>query len=437
MERSLKKSFEYLEKSRKIIPSLTQTFSKAAYTFVEGVYPIYAKKAKGSHFFDVDDNEYIDYLCGLGPIILGYAYPRVDEAIKKQLENGILFSLPHKLEIDLSELLCDIVPCAEMVKFSKTGSGSATGAVRGARAITKRDKIAYCGSGGVWHDWFAAIISRNQGVPEFNKELIFPFDYNDIDGLEYIFEQNKNEIACVFMEPTIFNKPQNDFLKKTKKLAAENNSILIFDEIVTGFRFSNGGAQELFGIEPDITVLGKGMANGMPLSAIVGKIEFMKVFDDVFFSTTYAGDTLSLAASFATVSEIKEFPVVQKIWERGTILMNEFNKVTEENKMDIKLEGYPVRMKLVAKDSSGQDSVLLRSLLIQELVKRGIFFHPGVEFISYSHDKEDIQKTLDSLIDVIPTLKKAVDENKIESYLEGKPSKPVYSVIKPSAKRNE
>ena len=437
MTRSLKKSFEYLEKSRKIIPSLTQTFSRAAYTFVEGVYPIYAKKAKGSHFFDVDDNEYIDYLCGLGPIILGYAYPRVDEAIKKQLENGILFSLPHKLEIDLSELMCDIVPCAEMVKFSKTGSGSATGAVRAARAITKRDKIAYCGSGGVWHDWFAAIISRNQGVPEFNKELIFPFDYNDIDGLEYIFEQNKNEIACVFLEPTIFDKPQNDFLKKTKKLAAENDSILIFDEIVTGFRFSNGGAQELFGIEPDITVLGKGIANGMPLSAVVGKTEFMKVFDDIFFSTTYASDTLSLAASFATVSEIKEFPVVQKIWERGTILMNEFNKVTEENKMDIKLEGYPVRMKLVAKDSSGQDSVLLRSLLIQELVKRGIFFHPGVEFISYSHDKEDIQKTIDSLIDVIPTLKKAVDENKIESYLEGKPSKPVYSVIKPSAKRIE
>jgi glutamate-1-semialdehyde aminotransferase len=128
------------------------------------------------------------------------------------------------------------------------------------------------------------------------------------------------------------------------------------------------------------------MANGMPLSAIVGKTEFMKIFDDVFFSTTYAGDTLSLAASFATVSEIKELSVVQKIWERGTILMNEFNKITQENKLDIKLDGYPVRMKLVARDSNGQDSVLLRSLLIQELVKRGIFFHPGVEYISYSHD---------------------------------------------------
>ena len=301
MGKSFKNSFEYLEKSRKLIPSLTQTFSRAAYTFVEGAFPVYAKSAKGSHFIDVDDNEYIDYLCGLGPIILGHCYPRVDEAIKKQLESGILFSLPHKLELDVSELICDIVPSAEMVKFSKTGSGSATGAVRGARAFTKKDKIAYCGSGGVWHDWYAAIISRNQGVPEFNKDLIFQFDYNDYDGLEYIFEKNKDKIACVFMEATIFDKPQNDFLNKVKKITHQNNAVLIFDEIVTGFRFANGGAQELFGVQPDITVLGKGMANGMPLSSVTGKTEYMRVFDDVFFSTTYAADTLSLAAGEATI----------------------------------------------------------------------------------------------------------------------------------------
>ena len=211
LEKSLKNSLEYFEKSKKLIPSLTQTFSRAAYTFVEGSFPVYAKSAQGSHFIDVDDNEYIDYLCGLGPIILGYCYPRIDEAIKNQLKSGILFSLPHKLELDVSELVCSMVPSVEMVKFSKTGSGSATGAVRGARALTKRDKIAYCGSGGVCHDWYAAIISRNQGVPEFNKDLILPFDYNDFEGLEYIFEQNKDQIACVFIEATIFDKPQNDF----------------------------------------------------------------------------------------------------------------------------------------------------------------------------------------------------------------------------------
>ena len=437
MAKSLKNSFNYLEKSKKFIPSLTQTFSRAAYTFVEGIFPVYAKNANGSHFTDVDENDYIDYLCGLGPIILGHCYPRVNDAIKEQLESGILFSLPHKLEIDVSELVCNMVPSAEMVKFSKTGSGSATGAVRGARAITKKDKIAYCGSGGVWHDWYATIISRNQGVPEFNSNLILPFDYNDIDGLEYIFESNKDEIACVFMEATIFDKPQGDFLKKVKKLTHENDAVLIFDEIVTGFRFANGGAQELFDVEPDITVLGKGIANGMPLSAVVGKSEYMKIFDDVFFSTTYAGDTLSLAAAKATLMEIKEKPVIKNIWANGLHLMEEFNKITKENSLNIDLSGYPVRMKMNGNDSRGNDSVLIRSLLIQEMVKRGIFMHPGVEYISYSHSKEDIQQTLNAFEDSIPILRKAISEDKVESYLEGNPSKPVYSIIKPSIKKPE
>jgi len=436
VHRNLTKSFEYLEKSRKIIPSLTQTFSRAAYTFVEGVFPVYAKSAKGSHFIDVDDNEYIDYLCGLGPVILGYSYPKVDDAIKKQLKNGIIFSLPHKLEIEVSELLCDIVPCAEMVKFSKTGSGSATGAIRAARAITKRNKIAYCGSGGVWHDWYASIISRNQGIPEFNKDLIYTFDYNDIEGLTYIFDKHPNEIACVFMEPTMFERPKDSFLEKVRKLTKENDSVLIFDEIVTGFRLSNGGGQEYFGVEPDIAVLGKGIANGMPLSAVVGKTEYMKIFDEIFFSTTYAGETLSLAASYATITELKEKPVIKKMWENGIMLIDEFNNIAKEHSLEIALVGYPVRMQLVCKDEKGKDSILMRSLLIQELVKRGIFMHPSVEYISFSHEKDDIKKTLDAFSDSISIINKAVNENKIESFLEGKPAKPVYTITKQSEKRN-
>lgn len=436
MKKVLSKSFEYLEKSRKLIPSLTQTFSRAAYTFVEGSFPVYAKSARGSHFIDVDDNEYIDYLCGLGPIILGHTYPAVDEAIKEQLKNGILFSLPHKLEIEVSELLCDIIPSGEMVKFSKTGSGAATGAIRGARAITKRNKIAYCGSGGVWHDWYASIISRNKGVPEFNKDLIFTFDYNDIKGLETIFEKNRNQIACVFMEPTIFEKPTNYFLQNVKKLVKENNSILIFDEIVTGFRLSNGGGQEYFGVEPDITVLGKGMANGMPLSAVIGQKDHMKIFDDVFFSTTYASETLSLAAASATINEFKTKHVIKKIWDTGTIMMERFNKITKEYSLPITLTGYPVRMKLNCNNLLVKDSILTKSLLIQEMVKRGIFMHPGVEYISFSHEKEDIEKTIDALNEVSVIIKKALNENKLESYLEGNPIKPVYTVIKQSEKQN-
>lgn len=426
----LDKSFELLEKSKKLIPSITQTFSRAPSTFVEGIFPVYAKSATGCHFVDVDDNQYIDYLCGLGPVILGYKYPTVDAAIKEQLNNGIIFSLPHKLEIDVSELICDLVPSAEMVKFSKTGSDAATGAVRAARAITKRDKIAYCGTGGVWHDWYASIISRNQGVPKFNKDLIFPFDYNDIGSLNNVFERNPNEIACVFMEPTLFERPTNSFLNNVKKLSRENDSVLIFDEIVTGFRFSNGGGQEYFGVEPDLTVLGKGMANGMPLSAVAGKSEYMRVFDDVFFSTTYASETLSLAASHATINEFKEKPVIKKIWDNGQLLMDGFNTIAKENALPLEFIGYPVRIKPVFKDKDGKDSIILRSLLVQELVKRGIFMHPGIEYISFSHEKDDIEITINSFNDSLNVIKKAIDSGKPESYLEGKPAKPVYSVLK-------
>lgn len=434
---NLQNSKNLLEKSRKIIPSLTQTFSRAAYTFVEGAFPVYAESAKGSRFTDVDGNEYIDYLCGLGPVVLGYAYPAVDTAILNQLRKGIIFSLPSKLEIEVTELLCKTIPCAEMVKFSKTGSGSATGAVRGARAITKKDKIAYCGSGGVWHDWYASIISRNQGIPDFNKDLILPFDYNDIGGLEYIFEKNRGEIACVFMEPTIFEKPTNSFLQKVSKLTKENDSILIFDEIVTGFRLANGGGQEYFGVKPDIAVLGKGIANGMPLSAVVGKVEYMKIFDDVFFSTTYAGEALSLAAAQATINEFNEKPVIKKMWENGNILMESFDRIAKEHSLEIALNGYPVRMRLVCKDLNGKESIPMTSLLIQEMVKRGIFMHPGVEYMSFSHEKEDIEKTITAFSEAILTVKKAVNENRVESYLEGKPTKPVYTIIKPSIKKPE
>ncbi len=435
VKKNYKKSFKYLEQSRKLIPSLTQTFSRAAYTFVEGAYPVYATKGKGSHFVDVDGNEYIDYLCGLGPIILGHKYPKVDKAIKEQLKDGILFSLPHKLEIDVAELLCKMIPCSEMVKFSKTGSGAATGAVRGARAITKRNKIAYCGSGGVWHDWYASIISRNQGVPEFNKDLILPFDYNDFESLEYIFEKNPRQISCVFMEPTIFDKPINSFLQKVKKLARENDSVLIFDEIVTGFRLANGGGQEYFGVEPDITVLGKGIANGMPLSAVVGKSEYMQIFDDVFFSTTYASETLSLAAASATISEFKEKSVIKKMWKNGSMLMDQFNMISQEQGLDIALTGYPVRMRLTCKDDKGNDSILMKSLLIQEMVARGVFMHPGVEYISFSHNMEDVTKTIKSYNEAILVVKKAIYENKLEFYLKGKPIKSAYTMTKPSEKK--
>ncbi len=229
MDKKFSKSNEIKEKAIELIPHQTGTFSRRADSFVEGIFPTYIKTADGSHFTDVDGNRYLDYLCGLGPITLGYNYKPVNDAIIEQLKQGILFSLPHPIEVECSEEISKIIPNAEMVKFEKSGSNAVTGAVRAARYLTKKNKIAYCGSGGVWHDWQAAMVSRDGGVPDFNKELIFVFEYNDTEGLEQIFENNKNEIAAIVLEPTIYEKPDNGFLNKIRKIADENDAIFILD----------------------------------------------------------------------------------------------------------------------------------------------------------------------------------------------------------------
>ena len=193
--RKFEKSNQIKKRALSVIPHQTGTFSRRSDSFVEGIFPSYIHTAEGSHFTDVDGNEYLDYLCGLGPITLGYNYKPVNDAIIDQLKQGMLFSLPHPVEVECSEKISQVIPNADMVKFEKTGSNAVTAAVRASRYLTQKNKIAYCGSGGVWHDWQAAMVSRDGGVPEFNKELIFVFEYNDAEGLEQIFEDNKGEIA--------------------------------------------------------------------------------------------------------------------------------------------------------------------------------------------------------------------------------------------------
>lgn len=419
-------SMKYLKIAEKRIPALTQTFSKAAFTFVKGVYPVYVDHAKGSHIFDVDGNEFIDYLCGLGPILLGYGYAAVDNAIREQLKNGILFSLPHKLELDLAELICKTVPSAEMVKYSKTGSDAVTFAIRGARAITKRDKVAYCGTLGVQHDWQTVLTTRDKGIPKWNKKQIYTFEYNKIETLENILEKEGKNIAAVCMEPTLFELPQKDFLQKAKKLTHEYGAILIFDEIVTGYRFAIGGGQEKFGVMPDITCLGKGMANGMPLGAVTGKTEYMKIFDDVFFSSTNQGETLSLAASLATIEEVKKKNIPKYLWAIGTKLMDGYNEIARESDVGISFIGYPIRMRHICLDSNGKDSLEIKSLMIQEMIKRGIFLHPAGSYISYSHSFQDVNKTLEAFADTMKIIKKAVKNNTVRTQIKGDIIKPVF-----------
>jgi len=420
----LKKSNAYLKRAKNIIPALSQTFSKAPYSYVQGTYPVYLKSGKGSHVFDVDNNEFIDYVLGLGPITLGYAYPAVDNAIKKQLKDGISFSMPHYLEVELSEKLSKIIPGADMVRFAKTGSDAGTAAIRAARAITKKDKILYWGSGGVWHDWFTTITSRNKGIPKFNKNLISKFEYNNLESLKEKFDEWKDEIAAIYMEPMIFEHPKNDFLKDAKKLAHKNNAVLIFDEVVTGFRYAKGGASEYLGIEPDIAVWGKGIANGMPLGAITGKSEYMKIFDEIFYSTSYAGEALSLAAGLAVINEIETKPVIEHLWKIGKKLHDGFNEISKNFGLDFKIEGLSVRGSVICNDDKGNSSNLLRSILFQELIQKGVMFGPGAVFVSFSHTTKDIKFTLNQVEECINKIKNSMNGD-IKTMLKGKEMKKV------------
>lgn len=436
-KRNLDISIQYKNRAEKVIPHLTGTFSRAATAFIEGVYPLYIQSGNGSHFTDVDGNEYLDYLMGLGPVTLGYNYDVVNQAIKKQVDKGILFSLPHTVEVELSELVSQTIPYADMVKFEKTGSNVVTGAVRAARAFTKNDKIAYCGTGGVWHDWQAAMVSRDDGVPKFNQDLIKIFDYNDSEGLEKIFEDNKDEVATVVLEPTLFEKPQNDFLKKVRKLTDENDALLILDEIVTGFRFDLQGAQKYFDLKGDLVCFGKGMGNGLPISAITGPTEFMKIFDKLWVSSTNNSETLSMAGTIAVINEMKEKNTISHCWKIGTKLFNGWNKIVEKYNIDAKMYGYPIRMDFKCFDSQKNESLAMKSLLLQEMVKQGIFISIlGASYISYSHSEADVDMTLTSLENTCDFINKKITNDNFETFLDGKLPQTIWTMKIPSTKKS-
>ncbi|MFC1991141.1 aminotransferase class III-fold pyridoxal phosphate-dependent enzyme [Chloroflexota bacterium] len=417
LNRKLTKSNEYWNRAEKVVAAGTQTFSKGPYQHVKGIYPIYLRSGRGSHVFDVDGNEYIDYACALGPILLGYAYPAVDEAIRKQLEEGITFSLMHPLEVELAELITEVIPCAEMVKFVKNGSDATTAAIRIARAYTGRDKIADCGYHG-WHDWHIVNTTRNRGIPRILSEYDLLFKYNQIGTLERLFEEHSGEIAGVIMEPIGIEEPKDGFLEKIKELTHRNGAILIFDEIKTGLRFGLGGAQEYFGVVPDLSCFGKAIANGMPLSLLVGRKELMKECEEVFISMTFGGETLSLAAALATVKEIKEKNVIRHLWETGKQLKDGYNKLAHQSGIDTEVAGLPPMTVQIFRDMGSNSSLEMKTLFLQETVKRDILFGNG-QFTTYSHTTEDITKTLEACEDTFVIMNNALKENRVKAYLEG------------------
>jgi glutamate-1-semialdehyde aminotransferase len=413
----LKKSFEYLDRAKRVIPCATQTLSKGPSQYVQGISPVYLQRGRGSHVWDVDGNEYIDYVMALGPVLLGYSYPRINNAIDQQMQMGISFSLMHPLEVELAELLTKVIPCAEMVRFSKNGADVNAAAVKICRAYTGREKIAQSGYHG-WLDWTHCTSAKDKGIPKVMKELVSEFNFNDIKSLEKIFDENKNQIAAVIMEPIGVEAPKNGFLREVQKLTHENGALLVFDEVVTGFRMALGGAQQYYGVIPDLACFGKAMANGMPLAALVGKEEYMQELNNVFFSLTFGGESLSLAASKETILEIKEKNVIDHIWRQGNKLKDGYNKIVADYCLDsyTKCIGWGPRSIIQFTDEHGREWLELKSLFQQELISRGILWI--YHMLSFSHSDEDIQKTLDSYTQIMPLLKKAISEG-VEKYLVG------------------
>jgi len=428
MSIKLTKSRQLFKRASQIIPLGSQTFSKSYLQFIKGQAPLFLTHGKGCYVWDIDNNKYIDFINGLLPIILGYQYPAVDKAIKNQLKRAITLSLASPLEYDLAKLLIKHIPCAEMVRFGKNGSDVTTGAIRLARAITGREHIMMCGYHG-WHDWSIGTTVRHLGVPKSTRKLTHLFKYNDINSLKKIFNQYKNKIAAVIMEPMNYVEPAPGYLQAVKKLTHQNKALLIFDEIITGFRYSLGGAQKLFNVTPDLSSFGKSIANGMPISALVGKKKYMRHIDDIFYSFTMGGECLSLAAAIATIKEMERKRVVPYLWKIGSYLQNNTNKLLKQNHLDhiIAVQGKPVWQVFIIKDQPQADNFEIRTYLQQELLHAGFLWY-GQHNISFSHSKKEIDQLLGQYKFIFPKLKQLLDQNKLKSNLKGEPISNIFKV---------
>ena len=402
--RSFKKSQAYLERAERTIPLGSQTFSKSRTQYPYGVSPYFISHAKGSRVWDLDGNEYIDFINSLAAVTLGYLDPDVTQAVREQLERGVIFSLPHTLEAEVAELICEMVPCAEMVRFGKNGSDATSGAIRLARAYTARERVAVCGYHG-WQDWYIGSTARNRGVPQATRDLTHTFGYNDLESLRTLLQAHAGEFAAVILEPMNTTEPAAGFLAGVKALAHEHGAVLVFDETITGFRYAKGGAQEYFGVIPDLATFGKGLANGYPVSAVAGRRDIMKLMEEIFFSFTFGGETLSLAAAKATLLKLQSQDVIGTIRQRGEALLAGVRERIVKHGLGEMLTatGHPSWSFLLMRDVNGVSQWHSKTLFMQELFERGILAY-GTHNISFAHSEQDIGRLLDVYDEVFPLL---------------------------------
>ncbi|HTR77353.1 MAG TPA: aminotransferase class III-fold pyridoxal phosphate-dependent enzyme [Gemmatimonadaceae bacterium] len=410
-------------RAERLIPAGTQTLAKGPGQYVRGVAPKYLRSGRGAHVWDVDANEYLDMNMGIGPLVLGYADPVIDDAIRRQLEDGITFSLMHPLEVEVAESLRAMIPNAESVRFTKTGAEATSAAVRVARAFTGRTRVLCCGYHG-WHDWYIGVTDRAAGIPDAVGDLTSTFGYNDVDSLEDALD---DEVACVILEPMTFEEPRDGFLEAVRAATERAGALLIFDEMWTGFRYALGGAQEYFGVTPDLATYSKAIANGMPIAAVTGRADVMAVLErDVFFFSTFGGEALSLAAAKATLRELRARSVPDHLACIGTNIRDGYNALaaTLGASAWTRCVGHPSRT-MITFDASAGPPLVLKSLMQQELLRHGVLWS-GTNVLSAAHQPGDATHLLAAFAAALEVIASGVAAGTLQDLLRGEPVEPVF-----------
>ncbi|XZE34366.1 glutamate-1-semialdehyde 2,1-aminomutase [Pirellulaceae bacterium SH501] len=430
---NFKQSEEWRRRAHAVIPGGCHTYAKGDDQYPQ-LSPGFITHGRGGHVWDIDGNEYIEFGQGNRAVALGHAFPPVVDAVMRELAKGSNFTRPSTIELEAAEELLALIPHADMVKFCKDGSDATTAAVKVARAVTGRSVIAYCSDHPFFatDDWFIGTTAIDAGIPDPIKQLSKPFQYDRIESLERLFREHPDEIAAVILEPSKYEDPAPNYLHQVKELCARNGALFILDEMITGFRWHNGGGQAYYGVAPDLSCWGKAMANGFSVSALAGKREYMELGglhhsrERVFLlSTTHGGETHALAAAIATIRTYKSEPVVERLFQLGSRLLREGNQIIAGHGLSkfIQIEGKPCCLVYSTRDAQGERSQAMRSLLLQETIRRGILMTSLI--VSYTHTDEDIDRTLDAIDQSLPIYKQALEQG-TDQLLVGPPSKVVY-----------
>ena len=416
------------ERALHTIPLASQTFSKSAVQFPKGGSPLFIDCGAGSKVFDVDGNEYVDFVSGLLPIVLGYNDPDVNDAIRTQLDRGIVFSLPSPLEMELAELLVDVIPCAEQVRFGKNGTDATSAAIRLSRAFTGKEHVIALGYHG-WQDWYIGATTRNKGVPYVVGTLTHRLGYNDLKNLKQKFDECRGNVACVIMEPMNFDMPLEGYIEEIRAICDVHGALLVFDEVITGFRFSLGGAQEMLGVTPDLAAFGKAMGNGMPISAIVGRRDILREMEDVFFSGTFGGEALSLAAAIAVIRKMQREPVIEHLWQFGQKVIDGTRALIKKHGLEavVEVKGLAPWSTLTFTPHASASAQAIRTRYIVDMMAHGILTL-GAHNISYAHDENDLDQLLRANDSSFGNMRMALDSGTLEDDLEVDVIYPVFQV---------